>query len=143
MTRVRNRPGVARGPLRMMRRAKMSPTWSGRPMSRLSRMTCSKKIRPVTGASSTWVRENSACSTETSYRYPAALSSPVNGHGSSAIHLAARSQMTCSPKLSQICCTAATSSTAANPLSSGVNPIPARAAMALAYSLPLQHSLAL
>ena len=47
-------------------------------------MTCSKKIRPVTGLSSTWVRENSACSTETSYRYPAAVSSAVNGHGSSA-----------------------------------------------------------
>ena len=91
-------------------------------------------IRPVTGASSTWVRENSACSTETSYRCPDAVSSAVNGHGRIAIHLAARSQMTVSSKLSQICCTAATSSTAANPLSSGVNPIPARAAMALAYS---------
>jgi len=33
-------------------------------------------------------------------------------------------------------CTAATSSTAANPLSSAVKPIPARAAVALAYSFP-------
>ena len=106
-------------------------------------MTCSKKIRPVTGLSSTWVRENSACSTEASYRYPAAVSSAVNGHGSSPVHLAARSQMTFSPKESQIAWTAAASSTAANPLSSGVNPIPARAAMHFAYSLPLQHSLAL
>ena len=102
-------------------------------------MTCSKKIRPVTGASSTWVRENSACTTETSYRYPAAASSAVNGHGRIAIHLAARSQMTLSSKDSQIACTAAVSSTAANPLSSAVNLIPARAAIALAYSLPLQH----
>jgi len=84
----------------------------------------------------TWVKENSACTTETSYRYPAAASSPVNGHGTIAIHLAARSQMTVSSKESQIACTAATSSTAANPLSSAVNPIPARAAIALAYSLP-------
>ena len=136
MTRVRNRPGVARGPLRMIRRAKISPTWSGRPMSRLSRISCSKKIRPVTGASSTWVRENSACSMETSYRYPAAVSSAVNGHGKIAIHLAARSQMTVSSKESQIACTAAVSSTAANPLSSAVNPIPVRAAMGLAYSVP-------
>ena len=106
-------------------------------------MTCSKKIRPVTGLSSTWVRENSACSTETSYQYPAAVSPAVNGHGRIAAHLAARSQMTVSSKESQIAGTAATSSTAANPLSSAVNPIPARAALALAYSLPLQHSFAL
>ena len=51
-TLVRNRPGVARA-LRMIRRPKMSPAWSGRPISRLSRMTSSKKIRPVTGLSST------------------------------------------------------------------------------------------
>jgi hypothetical protein len=31
-------------------------------------MTCSKKILPVIGLSSIWVRENSACSTEISYR---------------------------------------------------------------------------
>lgn len=67
----------------------------------------------------------------------------VNRHGSSAIHLAARSQVTVSSKLSQVFCTAATSSAAANPLSGAANPIPARAAMASAYSLPLQDSLAL
>ena len=60
MTRVRNRPGVAGRPLRRIRRAKTSATWSGRPLSRLSRMTCSKKIRPAAGASRTWVRENPA-----------------------------------------------------------------------------------
>ena len=31
-------------------------------------MTCSKKIRPDTGLSSIWVKENSACKTEMSYR---------------------------------------------------------------------------
>ena len=71
------------------------------------------------------------------------MSAAVNGNGSIAIHLAARSQITVSSKESQIACTAATSSTAANPLSSAVNPIPARAATALAYSFPLQHNLAL
>jgi hypothetical protein len=42
-------------------RSKMRLTRSGRPMSRLSRMTCSKKTRPDRGRSRTWVRENSAC----------------------------------------------------------------------------------
>jgi len=51
---------VARGPRRRIRRSKTRLTWSGRPMSRLSRMTCSKKTRPDTGRSSIWVRENSA-----------------------------------------------------------------------------------
>ena len=42
----------------------------GRPRSRLSRMTCSKKIRPDTGLSSIWVRENSACRMEMSTGSP-------------------------------------------------------------------------
>ena len=68
MTRVRNRPGVARGPLRMILRPKVSPALSGRPMSRLPRMTYSKKIHSVIGLSRIWVTENSACSTGASYR---------------------------------------------------------------------------
>jgi hypothetical protein len=40
---------VGCGPLRITRRSKTRLIWSGRPMSRLSRMTCSKKIRPLTG----------------------------------------------------------------------------------------------
>jgi hypothetical protein len=51
--------------------------------------------------------------------------------------------MAVSSKPSQIFWTAAASSTAASPLPSGVNPIPARSAMRLACSLPLQHSFAL
>lgn len=66
MTRVRNRPGVAERPLRRILRAKIKPTWSGRPMSRLSRMTCPEKIRPSAGLPSTWVRENSACKMDSS-----------------------------------------------------------------------------
>src|SRR5262245_56301413 len=57
MTRVRNRPGVRRLTLR----SKIRLTWLGRPISRFSRITSSKKMRPVTGLSSTWVSENSAC----------------------------------------------------------------------------------
>ena len=37
---------------------------AGRPRSRFSRITSSKKMRPVTGWSSTWVSENSACRME-------------------------------------------------------------------------------
>src|SRR6266545_3022854 len=55
-TRVRNRPGVRR----VMRRSKMSWTWSGRPRSSCSRITSSKKRRPVPGRSNTWASENSA-----------------------------------------------------------------------------------
>jgi hypothetical protein len=51
-----------------MRRPKMRLIWFGRPMSRLSRIICSKKIHPLTGESSIWVRENSACRTDSSYR---------------------------------------------------------------------------
>ncbi len=66
MTRVRNRPGVARLPLRMTLRSKISDTRSGRPRSRLSRISWSKKIRPDAGASRVWVTENSACRTDSS-----------------------------------------------------------------------------
>jgi hypothetical protein len=54
-------PGAeAPGVRRFTRRSKMSDTWSGRPASRLSRITSSKNTRPAKGRSSTWVRENSA-----------------------------------------------------------------------------------
>jgi len=42
-------------------RAKMSETRSGRPASRLSRITSSKKTRPARERSRTWMRANSAC----------------------------------------------------------------------------------
>ena len=56
MTRVRYREGVRR----LTRRLKINCTWSGRPMSRFSRTTSSKKTRPCAGRSKTWVRANSA-----------------------------------------------------------------------------------
>jgi hypothetical protein len=94
-------------------------------MSRLSRITCSKKIRPETGRSSIWVSENSACRTEISYRYPAARSASVNGPGKIANHLSNRALIWSGPSRSQIACSPAGSCTVANALSSGVNPIPA------------------
>ena len=46
MTRVRYRVGVRRLTRRLTRRLKINCTWSARPMSRFSRITSSKKIRP-------------------------------------------------------------------------------------------------
>src|ERR1700745_3111114 len=54
-TRVRKRALAWRGILRL----KMSSICSGRPRSRFSRITCSKKRRPCTGRSRTWGVENS------------------------------------------------------------------------------------
>ena len=93
--------------------------------------------------SSTWVRENSACKMEMSYRYPAARSARVNGCGRRASHLRSSAPVCAGPRAWQIACRAGTSSTAAKALSSGVKPIPALAACRLAHSLPLMHSLAL
>jgi hypothetical protein len=45
-----------------------SPALSGRADVQVVPDDLSKKIRPVTGLSGTWFSENSACSTETSYR---------------------------------------------------------------------------
>jgi len=47
-----------------MLRSKTMLTLSGRPMSMLSRISCSKKIRPQSGRSSAMVVENSACWTD-------------------------------------------------------------------------------
>ena len=83
----RNRPGAGCDPRRTRWRSKTRETWSGRPMPRLSRITCSKNILPVTGWSSIWVKENSACRTDISYRYPAPRSASANGPGRIASHL--------------------------------------------------------
>ena len=95
-------------------------------------MTWPEKIRPDSGRSRTWVRENSACSTEMSYRYPAAWSAGEYGLGKMASHLRASASILSSVSELQIACSPATSSQAANPLSSAVNPIPALAAWAWA-----------
>ena len=59
MTWVRKVPGVRNLPRWRIVRPKTMFTLSGRPMSRLSRISCSKKIRPVTGRSRAMVVENS------------------------------------------------------------------------------------
>jgi hypothetical protein len=60
MTRVRKAPGVAW----VMLRSKISCTCLGRPRSRFSRITCSKKILLLTGRSSTCVKDSSICQRE-------------------------------------------------------------------------------
>jgi hypothetical protein len=57
MTAVRNVPGV----FVVIRRLKISATREGRPISRWSRMTPSKKARPAAGRSNTRVSETSNC----------------------------------------------------------------------------------
>src|SRR3954454_16861637 len=55
-----------------------------------------------------------------------------------ASHLRSSASICSGPSRAQIACTAAGSSTAAKPLSSAVNPIPAFAACRLAHSWPFQ-----
>jgi len=106
-------------------------------------MTCSKKSRPVTGLSSIWVSENSACRMDRSYRYPAARSAGVKGWGRRASHLPSSASICSGPSRSQMACNAAGSSTAANALSIGVNTRPALAACRWAQWLPFRQSRAL
>ena len=68
MTWVRKVPGVLNLPRWRIIRPKTMLTLSGRPMSRLSRISCSKKIRPVTGRSRAMVVENSICLTDSCQR---------------------------------------------------------------------------
>jgi hypothetical protein len=68
MTWVRKVPGVRYLPRWRMVRPKTMLTLSGRPMSRLSRMSCSKKIRPDSGRSRVMVVENSICLTDSCQR---------------------------------------------------------------------------
>jgi hypothetical protein len=135
---VRKTPGVSRRILR----AKMISTLCGRPMSRLSAISASKKPRAWRGASKTMVREISTCRIESSHQYPASWSRVVKGSGSRCSHRWVNTLMMPGPSRSQIACSVAGSSQAANPLDSAVNPIPARAACRLTHSCPLSQILA-
>jgi hypothetical protein len=133
--RVRNRSGVARLPFLMIFRPEISDTRSRRP--RLSQISWSRKIRPDAGMSRARV-------TKTPPAAPAAHggSRPrsrwaVNGYGKISSSRAASVVILASSRPPQIAWTAATSSTAANALSSGTNPTSASAACRWAYSLPL------
>ena len=58
-------------------------------------MTCSKKIRPVTGLSSIWVRENSACRIGDVIPVAGVPVGGVNGCGSRASHLRGSASICC------------------------------------------------
>src|SRR5205814_10010687 len=77
-TLVRNRPGV-RG---VNLRSKMRTTWSGRPRSRWSRITRSKKARPAWGWSNTRVAETAKGRKAKSYAEPACTSAVEKRDGS-------------------------------------------------------------
>src|SRR6185503_10925356 len=70
-----------------------------------------------------------------------ARSAGLNGCGNRASHLRSSASMCGGPSRWQIACSAATSSTAAKPLSSAVNPMPALAACRLAHSWPFEAQL--
>ena len=120
----------------------MISTFSGRPRSRLSAISASKKDRARRGASKTMVRETPACRIEHSCQYPASRSLLPNGIGIRCIHRWANTSMVPGWSRSQISCSAAGSSQDAKPLDSSVNPIPARSACRLAHSCPLTQILA-
>ena len=120
----------------------MISTLAGRPMSRLSAIRASKKPRARRGASKTMVRETSTWRMESSHQYPAGCVVGPNGIGRRYSHRWANTLMVPGCSRSQIACSAAGSSQAANPLDSSVKPIPARAACRLAHSCPLTQILA-
>jgi hypothetical protein len=93
----------------------MISTLCGRPMSRLPAISASKKPRAWRGASKTMVREISTCRIEVSHQYPASWSSGPNGKGSRCSHRWVNTLMVPGPGRSQIACSAAGSSQAANP----------------------------
>jgi len=118
----------------------MSCISSGRPMSRLSAHNASKNPRAWRGASNTTVRETSTWRIAMSHQYPAARSASVSGSGNRAHQRSQNTRIVPGPRVSQMRCSPAGSSVAANPLSSSVKPIPAAVAARLAYSCPLSHS---
>ena len=112
MTAVRNVPGV----FVVIRRLKISATREGRPISRWSRMTPSKKARPAAGRSAS-----------------------VKGEGSRRHQRQKKLCTAPEPSRSQIRCSCLGSSQSRKPLSNAVNPIPALAHCRLAHSCPLSQ----
>ena len=88
------------------------------------------------------VRETSTWRIEISHQYPARWSAGPKGIGSRCSHRWANTSMVPGCSRSQISCSAAGSSQAANPLDSSVKAIPALAACRLAHSCPLTQILA-
>jgi len=105
-------------------------------MSRLSVTRASKNPRAWRGGVNTMVRETSTWRIDSSHQYPAAASCSVSGSGRIANQRWANSVICVGPSRSQISCSPAGSSVAANPLDSSVNPIWAWVAWRFAHSCP-------
>src|SRR5262249_9797820 len=138
MTRVRKLPGV----LLVPPRSKISCTCLGRPMSRFSRITSSKKILPLTGRSNTWVRESSICRMEIWYRYPAWRSRAGNGCGNRRSHYRSKASIFSADKESQMLCSRLGSAQYWMTFFRARCSMPARSNGRLAYSWPFRQSLA-
>ena len=111
-------------------------------MSRLSATRASKNPRAWRGWANTMVRETSTWRIDSSHQYPAARSASVSGTGRTENQRWANSVICAGPSRSQIPCSPAGSSVAANPLDNSVNPIPAWVAWRFAHSCPLIQILA-
>src|SRR5437762_1719486 len=140
MTRVRY-PCNGAGVLRVVRCGNRRLTRLGRPRSRLSRITSSKKCRPWTGLSKTWVRLTSTCQSESLCLKPAARSFDVNGQGSCVDQRLKNRCTSSGPSWSQICCSFSGWRHDKNPLSRLSNRIRSLWSRCLTHSWPFRHSL--
>jgi hypothetical protein len=107
----------------------------------LSARTASKKPRAWQSSSKTRVRDTSIWRMDSSHQNPASRSVGVSGSGSLAIHRSNHTFTVPAVKVSQMACSVAGSSQAANPLDSSVKASPAACAWRLARSCPLSQTL--
>ena len=111
-------------------------------MSRLSATRASKKAAGVAGC----VEDDRAGDLDLAHRglppVAGVLIAGPNGRGSRCSQRCTNTLIVPGPSRSQICCSAAGSSQAANPLDSAVTAIPARSAWRLTHSCPLSQILA-
>ena len=118
---------------------KTARTSSGRPMPMLSVTRASKKPLARRGSSKTRVRETSTWRMESSQKYPAALSSAVNGVGTTAAQRSKKPWTSAGPKRSQMAWRRAGWAQEAKPLASSPKTRPSRRAWRLAHSWPFSH----
>ncbi len=91
------------------------------------------------GSSKTRVRETSTWRMESSQKYPAALSSAVNGVGTTAAQRSKKPCTSAGPKRSQMAWRRAGWAQEAKPLASSPKTRPSRRAWRLAHSWPFSH----
>ena len=125
----------------MTRRSKINCTWSGRPMSRFSRSTSSKKTRPCAGRSKTSVRANSACRIETVVANALLPVAGANGCGSRASHLRSSASTRAAVRVSASRCMRWGLSHRRMPLSSASNAIPRFVSCPLQILVPVDAQL--